>query len=469
MIMLGKWIGAFVLLGATLSAKPQSVSEGPQKPWERERAQQIAAARREGIPTTIEELIGPSVPDDQNAATYFARIAADKRKLSTEEVGIMSDLSSDYIPTDEQIERGRIVLTKYAERLALIHGAAHCKVFSKVPKTFDINANPVALTDFVDTAPVREYTRWVVVESEILVHDGKPLEAVQAASLAFNLAQLAASRGTTISYLVALAIDAMAASGMRRILYSAGTQAGVTDAVRTAVETRRRFPKISDCMRAETVSALLISENMRQDLPRLANLSADRALKEVAIEDSNKTGSWGRRYGYSTDAKEAVTRYLDNNDTHYIGWMRRLAPLLDLPPPEAAAAVETIGRECDKVKKHPDYMMAASLVGSVTIFSHTLPVYRSQQAARAEILRAAAAVIEFKTRTGKMPEDLREAISPVPTDPFSGDSLVYRREGEGFVVYSVGASRKFNGGPAGKRFKGNETLFRYPLPPEKAK
>lgn len=55
-----------------------------------------------------------------------------------------------------------------------------------------------------------------------------------------------------------------------------------------------------------------------------------------------------------------------------------------------------------------------------------------------------------KGRTGQYPESL-EALVPallndVPIDPFTGRPLVYRREGEGFIVYSLGSNLKDDGG-----------------------
>jgi uncharacterized protein YfaT (DUF1175 family) len=37
-------------------------------------------------------------------------------------------------------------------------------------------------------------------------------------------------------------------------------------------------------------------------------------------------------------------------------------------------------------------------------------------------------------------------LTDVPVDPFTGKQLVYRREGEGFVVYSLGSNLKDDGG-----------------------
>ncbi len=37
-------------------------------------------------------------------------------------------------------------------------------------------------------------------------------------------------------------------------------------------------------------------------------------------------------------------------------------------------------------------------------------------------------------------------LTEVPIDPFTGKPLVYRREGEGFIVYSLGSNQKDDGG-----------------------
>jgi hypothetical protein len=56
----------------------------------------------------------------------------------------------------------------------------------------------------------------------------------------------------------------------------------------------------------------------------------------------------------------------------------------------------------------------------------------------------------YKKRNGSYPESL-EALVPgilkeVPVDPFTGKPFTYRREGEGFIVYSLGSNEKDDGG-----------------------
>jgi hypothetical protein len=56
----------------------------------------------------------------------------------------------------------------------------------------------------------------------------------------------------------------------------------------------------------------------------------------------------------------------------------------------------------------------------------------------------------YKSRTGRYPERLETLVpgilSEVPIDPFTGKPFVYRREGEGFIVYSLGSNEKDDGG-----------------------
>ncbi|MBE3124326.1 MAG: hypothetical protein IMZ57_01550 [Acidobacteria bacterium] len=80
-----------------------------------------------------------------------------------------------------------------------------------------------------------------------------------------------------------------------------------------------------------------------------------------------------------------------------------------------------------------------------TVFLKSAQLEASLLAARTGI-----ACKVFKSRTGAYPESL-EALVPgilkvVPVDPFTGKPFVYRREGKGFIVYSLGSNEKDDGG-----------------------
>jgi hypothetical protein len=60
--------------------------------------------------------------------------------------------------------------------------------------------------------------------------------------------------------------------------------------------------------------------------------------------------------------------------------------------------------------------------------------------------RAGLACRLYKNTNGRYPESLEALVpghlSEVPIDPFTGKPFVYRREGEGFIVYSLGSNEK---------------------------
>lgn len=69
-----------------------------------------------------------------------------------------------------------------------------------------------------------------------------------------------------------------------------------------------------------------------------------------------------------------------------------------------------------------------------------------------QVLRARFAVEEFRGRKGRLParwEELTPAFLPTaPEDPFSGDSLRYVRQGNSYLLYSVGPDLRDDGGSA---------------------
>jgi len=99
------------------------------------------------------------------------------------------------------------------------------------------------------------------------------------------------------------------------------------------------------------------------------------------------------------------------------------------------------------LKKRPWYAFLSKMI-----------LYESEAAfmktARVEAImladRAGLACRLYKSKNGSYPVSLEELVPgflpEVPIDPFTGEPLVYRREGQGFIVYSLGSNEKDDGG-----------------------
>jgi hypothetical protein len=77
----------------------------------------------------------------------------------------------------------------------------------------------------------------------------------------------------------------------------------------------------------------------------------------------------------------------------------------------------------------------------------------AENSARLRTAATALAIERYRLKHGgKQPETLSalvpEYLSAMPIDPFTGEALQYRKQADGFVVFSVGADRQDDGGMA---------------------
>ena len=87
------------------------------------------------------------------------------------------------------------------------------------------------------------------------------------------------------------------------------------------------------------------------------------------------------------------------------------------------------------------------------------------------LTRAGLALLQYKQAHGTFPETLEALGVEGLTDPYTGKSLLYRPEGEGFVVYSVGQDRQDNGGTPRPKWEDTrrrhdpyDEVWRFPSP-----
>ena len=79
--------------------------------------------------------------------------------------------------------------------------------------------------------------------------------------------------------------------------------------------------------------------------------------------------------------------------------------------------------------------------------------------AQAQNAHQALALKRYKQTQGQYPDQLQQLISgdfkALPIDPFNGEPFHYKKEGEGFLLYSVGRNRVDEGGISGSRMDGD--------------
>jgi hypothetical protein len=136
---------------------------------------------------------------------------------------------------------------------------------------------------------------------------------------------------------------------------------------------------------------------------------------------------------------------VSNNRAVQLERMNRLVEITKLPPHEQARALA----EMASLKDEPLLVSLAPLVSSSVVMGRYLEEGWDSQA-RLRCAVAALAAERYRRAKGRWPEtldDLKgEYLREVPSDPFDGRPLRYRKDDEGVVVYSVGPDGKDDGG-----------------------
>ncbi len=427
----GKLLLAVLLISCCGVARAQTM-----QPWEKARAEQVAAARREGILAPAGTPVIKPVPPEQNAATYITKLEAlDKTaRVSGTDIEALDKLGSGFESPDV-VAAARKAFEAHLDRYALIRQIASSSDYAQ--KSGSLTVGDITVQDdFPKMARLRDCARWVSYKALLLAADGKPMEGVKEASLAFGLAQLAAKKGGIITYLVGIAVDAIGVKTLSSVLKISKDDGAVAAAVQQAVEARPAMA-LSATLRAELADYLGRSASYKKSALNAKGNSADTDItKDPDYRDSMA------QYHYPKDPKLAAARLFDMNDANFISAMRRIIPAADLPYPEAIARIGAVAAEISPLEKNPDKTLAGMVIDMVG----NLPTVAARHTATAETMRAAAAVIAWKVQHGHLPATLAEAMNPPATDPYDQKPLRYRTVDAGFVIYSVGKTGKFDGG-----------------------
>jgi hypothetical protein len=249
----------------------------------------------------------------------------------------------------------------------------------------------------------------------------------------------------------------------------------VSGAVERLREDLESSPKVAE--EGLLITYLLAVADTRMLLHFLAGVCQGRVLEEatlVSLIGELDPGAWRSRLAFCLSAEkvfglESASEVIDGKGRvmaaekkrdRFFYWLVR--PVLKS---EALWRLKQWGR-WERIVDQP-YFQQREMLKADPVYSSRIPwyfkltgyqagsfgtVFLKQATLEAAFLasRTGLACRLYKSHTGVYPDKL-EALVPgilkeVPVDPFTGNPLVYRRNGEGFIVYSLGSNAKDDGG-----------------------
>lgn len=143
---------------------------------------------------------------------------------------------------------------------------------------------------------------------------------------------------------------------------------------------------------------------------------------------------------------------IDRNEVYYLETMNRYIDAASLPWPESRRQSRTLSKEIEQEMNSGGVQRITHFITQLTVPVLGSALDRVKQGEINSHLTALGMAAErHRQAEGEYPDALdalrdKGLVKAIPLDPFSGKQLIYRKEPEGFIIYSVGYDDTDDGG-----------------------
>ena len=430
----GKW--AVFSLGAALALSPLAVMVAARRAETRldRTLRELAAS---GAPVELAQLAKPPIPDAENAALVYQR-AFPLIHLSDQDKDLIARIAFEPSGLSDQTMAAKAgdLRHRNAAALRLILQATtmpRCDFRPDWGKGYDLL--------FPDIGKLRSSCYLLALESAMLLHAGRTDDAVEACAAGLRVAA-AADDPTLIAELTKYAILAIASKTLVAVLGESTPSERVCRSVAAEIARTDLIASHVDTVKAERAWGLWGFNLVRS------------ARNPVRAADELSGSEPGWRYVPHRPLKNPpqhprfVNWWLASDELAYLELMARAVEQAPLPYREVVRIRPSIEEqlESESPVRWPPHILTVIL----------MPVFPDAQRPRDRAIASlgldqlALLLKAYHARRGEYPESLTELAAyagrALPEDPFSGKPFAYRREGDGFVVYSWGPNLKDDGG-----------------------
>jgi len=360
-----------------------------------------AELKKDGRPMKVEEIIPPAVKDADNAAlSYEAAIKILESMPDAE--NILRGYSSQDFEKEKESLKKLLSEPKIAMALSLVEEAT-----AKPACRFNLDYSKGPAAELPHLSPLRYLCRLLSIKAALEAESGNGEAAWKTARTALKLSDALHEEPFLVSQLV------------RNAMLS-----NCVDAIEKAGEASAP----SEAMKDEILKSLKSFEDLK---PFAKSMDGERLL----------LGEWAFKNGINSDGSSSRS----------MAWLMELLPSSSLDKAfylrtmkDYAERLEKCeNRKNDYVPPSPFYFFSNMLLPSIGNCEGKL----LGQVAKARICAAALKALDFKKSNGRLPERLDEIVQGQDgADPFTGKELIYKTDGKGFEIYSVGPNRKDDGG-----------------------
>lgn len=444
----------------------------PGVPWlyfdrrySRELQRELDALRAQGAPLSLAEVAPKAVPDEQNAGLVYLKVFGlrpdgldwdrppEALPPTVLERADLSEAWSRGADRETALARGRQALRDPAVRRALadLLRAAH-RPYCLLPTTLPPRAWSPIYPRF------RLATRVVCLHANVSAADGNLAEACAWLATGYGMAWHLCQQRRGIAQLVSYAMLAMTDRAAKQVLTDAPLDPATARPLQQALAVYRLNEAFAEGMLGDRVVSLEMWADVRRHPARYADEFGGWRLKLWLHE-------WLVRLGHSTEENWAPLdpwQPLVGQRELWVAAVRShlLDPVLmrdeltylrhwNVTVRESRLAYRELARRAQPSRPpRPPLLMVPGLVKD--ILPH-LAAKRDYAQAQADLAQQVLDLKLYRRAHGQYPASLAAPGVKARPDVFSGQSLRYRPQGNGFVLYSLGQNLRDDGGLADHR------------------
>lgn len=398
----------------------------------------LARLRAQGYPTTAAELDRwySSVPTDANLAGPILRAAGAFRYRAdkTSSIPFVNALSSDPEPSipaqAADLARWREIINANAETWTALDEAR-----PRTASRYPINLSQGFNTLINHLGPIKGLAQGCALRALVLAEEQKPAESIEALRDVFRVRRSLIPEPILISALVGNALDGIGSRAVRDCL----ERTRFTDAQLALLSEDLRSIASTNCSLRAFVGELANG--------RSAFTGGAAALVSVGGPAPGGGATAASQVGIGVLRASGI---LAADEAFYLRKMSAFIDAARQPFPQALVAAETTEAELMADLAKPS--------GKLKLFSRMmLPALAKAIAkgafdqAQLRLMMTALAIERFRLAHANATPDTLAALVPqflpeVPTDPFDGKPIRYRRTESGYILHSTGMDRRDDGG-----------------------
>jgi ABC-type transport system involved in multi-copper enzyme maturation permease subunit len=384
----------------------------------------IQQAKAENFKLTLEEVIPPPVPDEKNAALVYkeafklADRLKDKYKEEWEYMPYESRIKIEELTTEQKRAISRIMRDpEFVELYALIEKAVNMPACR-----FEIKYEEGALMLLPHHEKMRSLVRLTAARTYILATEGKYREALKFFKTQLGIGDSLKDEPFLHSQLVRFANDVITMNSFRFVM------SDVPEGMFSSNDYREIIGMADVKNRQFTVA--IESEPV---IYRGFN------MESIYIRGTHPLFMGFHSY---------ILRPVFKAETNF--YMKSIMTLVSFSSQPFYSIKEPLGAFEQKIineaKRFPRYIMARMAIPSYATAIREQAKYNTYLGS----FKLALALRIYREKHSNYPDTLSplvpEVIPELPFDPFTGKDYIYRREGKGFIVYSVGLNQKDDSG-----------------------